>query len=493
MTAKVITPRQSHTSEQFERDLLGFAQYLRQKGVKKGDRVLLKGKNSYSFAVVFFSLIHLDTSIILVDHQQSRKKTERVLERTNFRWCLLDKVDRDEWLDERIIGYPEKVAEIESHRLELTESFSMSAWRERRDAAILWSSGSTGEPKGIVKSGQSILDNIEQTRIAMAYRDDDVLMPLLPFSHYYGLSILLIWWQQQCSLIIPQYQILNQVVNLIAREGVTVIDAAPSTYYSLLDLAAKKPAVIEHMHRVRMWCVGGAPLSKQLANRFRQTFHMPLLDGYGLTEVGNVAVSNPTFPHACGLPLKGVDVRILDENGNDVPVGTIGGIKVSSCGLMAGYLTENGEIASPTSPWYDTGDLGMFDADGNLHVIGRKHAVHRMGYTLYPASLEKKAEACGYPIKVIALDEERKGCRLHFFIADPEGRSPQFWKKQIYPLLAPYETPDEIWVMQQFPLNHNGKVDLFQLRRIAVRQMTAKLVDGRDESYVLPGSTLDGP
>ncbi|OYD09620.1 class I adenylate-forming enzyme family protein [Paludifilum halophilum] len=494
MTAKVITPRKFYTKEQFERDLVRFAEYLRNIGVKSGDRVLLKGKTSYSFSVALFSLIHLDTSIILVDHQQTSKKTDEMLSRTNVRWKLLGNSDGKDPKNNHTFFYEECIQQAEDLP-NPTQSFTFANWKERRDAVILWSSGSTGEPKGIVKSGRSIWDNIEKTRMAMGYRHDDVLMPLLPFSHYYGLSILLIWWQQQCSLVIPQYHMLNQVVNLILKKGVTVIDAAPSTYYSLLDLMQKKPEMVEQMHRVRMWCVGGAPLSKHLIDQFYQTFGRFLLDGYGLTEVGNVAVANLKNPRACGNPLKGVDVQIMDDNEEEVSTFQTGGIWVRSHGLMEGYLDSNGIIVPPKSKWYDTGDLGFFDSDGNLHVIGRKHAVHRMGYTLYPASLERKIEECGCSVKVIALDEERKGCFLHFFIEDQETRSTRFWKKQIYPLLFSYERPNEIWIIKNFPLNHNGKVDLVKLREMAVNKRKSSYFtandDRREVQYVIPHSKLD--
>lgn len=494
MTAKMITPRQSYTKRQFERDLLGFARYLRNRGIKSSDRVLLKGKNSYSFAVALFSLIHLDTSIVLVDHQQNQKKTDKMLSQTNVRWKVLGNSDEDIPTDTHTFFYEECIQQSKEV-FESTETPSFHEWRERKDAVILWSSGSTGEPKGVVKSGGSIWDNIEKTRMAIDYRNDDVLMPLLPFSHYYGLSILLIWWQQQCSFVIPQYHMLNQVANLIVREGVTVIDAAPSTYYSLLNLVQKKPDMIEQMQRVRMWCVGGAPLSKQLTNQFYQTFGMPLLDGYGLTEVGNVAVSSSMTPNACGYPLNGVDVQIKDDSGKEVPVCRTGSIWVHSDSLMEGYLDSEGTIVPPQSRWYETGDIGFFDSDGLLHVIGRKHAVHRMGYTLYPASLEKKAEECGCPVKVIALDEEKKGSSLHFFIEDYETRSPRFWKKKIYPLLFSYERPDEIWVVKQFPLNHNGKVDLVKLREFASnnrkKSHLAANIDREDVEYAIPSSKLD--
>lgn len=451
---------------EFERDTLWFAEYLRTRGVTSGDRVLLKGKNSYAFVKALFSLIHLDVSIVLVDHQQTQEETAGAEARSEVRWKVLGKSDEDD-LDGRTILYEEWFNKPD-RGLPVAGFLSLKQWRSRKDAAILWSSGSTGQPKGVVKSGNSILVNAEQTWRAMGHRTDDVFMPLLPFSHQYGFSTLLIWWLAQCSIVVAPYKLLNKVVDHLVRDGVTIVDATPSTYSSLVALFHRKPALLHELRKVRMWCVGGAPLSKRLADDFSRLLQRSLLDGYGLTEVGNVTVSTIENSKACGTPLRGVQVRVLEEDGTPLPPGLIGEVWVLSDGLMEGYLTNGGTILPTKQGWFPTNDLGYRDVDGNLHIVGRKQAVHRMGHTLYPAYLEKRVESCGCSAKVIALENEKKGSFLVFFVEDTQERPRQYWNRKIRTLLAPHEHPNAVRVVKSFPLNGNGKVDIVKLKHIAM-------------------------
>src|SRR5690606_16524284 len=121
-----------------------------------------------------------------------------------------------------------------------------------------------------------------------------------------------------------------------------------------------------------------------------------------------------------------------------------GRVLVHSPALMTGYLDEHGTLRPPAPGWFDTGDVGFFDAAGNLHVTGRHLAVHRMGYTLYPESIERQAAACGAPVCVVGVDDERRGSRLVLFVEDPAQRGVAYWRRRIDPLLAAYERPDAI-------------------------------------------------
>ncbi|MDX5895312.1 class I adenylate-forming enzyme family protein [Rubrobacter radiotolerans] len=463
---RVITPEGAVTARRFERDVLCVADGLKDVGVDAGDRVMVKGENSYAYCVALFALMHLNTSVVLVDNQQTPEETENLAARSAVRWRLLGEPQHRKISDGHTIAYEGFIRTCGSRSV--PGSFSLARWREREDAAILWTSGSTGQPKGVVKSGRAIVDNAVCTGDATGYKPDDVLMPLLPFSHQYGFSVLLTWWVARCSLVIAPYKLIGRVVRHIATDGVTVVDATPATYHSLVGYLRKKPETVARLSGVRMWCVGGAPLSSRIEHDFYRVLHRQLLDGYGLTELGNVAVSSPQNPVSCGPPLKGVEVCVVDEDGHRLPADRVGEIWVSSPGLMEGYLVEDGAILPQEQGWYPTEDLGYLDSAGNLHVIGRKQAVHRMGYTLYPASLERQVELCGCTAKVVGIDDDRRGALLFFFVEDPEERGVRYWKDKIHRRLAPYERPNVILTMDKLPLNRNGKVDSIRLKEMAV-------------------------
>ncbi|MFG2397986.1 class I adenylate-forming enzyme family protein [Streptomyces lydicus] len=438
---------------------------LRGLGLRAGDRVLVQGDNSVDYVVTLLALMHLDVSLVPLDHRVPAADAAAAARQARARW-LVTAADRPAGFpgipDERVIHYPRLAADAPPPP---PAGVDLDRWFHRPDALVLWSSGTTGRPKGIVKPGRAVLDNSLRTIEAMGYRADDVFAPLLPFSHQYGLSVILLWWLARCTLLVTPYQRLDAAVTQAAAHGATAVDAAPSTYHSLLGVVRRRPEVRAGLAGVRVWGVGGAPLPTPLAESFRTTMGRPLLDGYGLTELGNVALATPETPHGCGRPLPGVRLRVRRPDGSAAGPGELGGIEVRSPGLMAGYLQEDGSL-TPVDPdaWYPTADLGSVDADGTVRVVGRNQAVHRLGFTLYPESLERRAESCGRPVKVLAVEDQRRGSALHFVVADPAGEAPLVWRRRLAEHLAEYEQPNAVHVVDHFPLTANGKPDTRALR-----------------------------
>ncbi|MEU9122493.1 class I adenylate-forming enzyme family protein [Streptomyces sp. NPDC048506] len=441
------------------------AHALHDLGVRAGDRVLVQGDNSVDYVLTLLALMQLDTSLIPLDHRLSAADADAAARQARARW-LVTAADRAAGFpglpDRRVIHYPRLTVDAPPAP---PADVDLTRWFRRPDALVLWSSGTTGRPKGIVKPGRAVLDNSLRTIEAMGYRTDDVLAPLLPFSHQYGLSVILLWWLARCTLLVTPYQRLDAAATQAAAHGATAVDAAPSTYHSLLGVVRRRPEVRAGLAGVRIWGVGGAPLPAPLAETFHTTMGRPLLDGYGLTELGNVALATPDTPHGCGRPLPGVRLRVRRPDGSAADPGELGGIEVRSPGLMAGYLQEDGSL-TPVDPdaWYPTADRGSVDADGVVRVVGRNQAVHRFGFTLYPESLERRAEACGRPVKVLAVEDQRRGSALHFVVADPEGEAPLTWRRRLAEHLSEYEQPNAVHVVDHFPLTANGKPDARALR-----------------------------
>ncbi|WP_330239810.1 class I adenylate-forming enzyme family protein [Streptomyces sp. NBC_00525] len=441
------------------RRVAGASRALRGRGVRSGDRVLVRGDNSLDYVVTLLALVHLDTSLVPVDHRTSPADVSAMAARCDARWLVGDGTRPDRIPAERVLA-PQVLAAAQAEDASAAADIDLEPWFRRRDALVLSSSGTTGRPKGIVKSGPAVRDNTLRTIEAMGYRPDDVLAPLLPFSHQYGLSVVLVWWLARCTLLITPYQRLDLAVGQAAAGGATAVDAAPSTYHTLLQVVRRRPDVRAGLAGVRIWGVGGAPLPRPLADTFRETMGRPLLDGYGLTELGNVALATPEFPVGCGRALPGVGLRVVRPDGTLARPGEPGEIEVRSPGLMECYLAADGALDPVVDTgWYPTADLGHLDAEGNLHVHGRNRAVHRLGFTLYPESLERKAELCGRPVKVVAAQDVRRGASLHFVVADPDGGEPRDWRRRLAPHLADYEQPNSVHVIREFPLGTNGKVD----------------------------------
>ncbi|GAA3225438.1 aldehyde dehydrogenase family protein [Nonomuraea helvata] len=460
-TGKVITPTATYTSIEIEELALGMAAILADNSVTAGDRVVICADNSAEHIAALLALMHLDASIVLIDHRETASERRRMAAVAGAR-LIIDDGDKGRTT-------LHSLAEQARQREVRAEFLSFTAWHARTDALVTWSSGSTGSPRGVVRSGRSFLNDLQRTRDRMGYRPNDVLLPLLPFSHFYGLTLAILQWTVGCSLIVAPLERLDIAVRLAATEGATVVDATPSTYHALHAMSQRRPVTARDLSSVRMFCSGGAPLPPTLAERFARAFNRPLLDGYGSNEAGNIALADLTNPHACGRPLTDVWVRITGRDGAPVAIGEIGEITVSSPSLMEGYLAADGSITPLGEGPYATDDLGYWTPEGNLVVIGRKNAVYRMGHNLYLETIERKAEYCGRPVKVVGVDDERQGSQLVFFVEDPNEASASHWRSAICSLLPSYEHPNKVVVLPRLPVNGTGKVDARALRGLAER------------------------
>ncbi|MEU7581620.1 aldehyde dehydrogenase family protein [Streptomyces sp. NPDC041068] len=439
--------------------VFGVVELLERRGIEPGSRVMMSGANSPEWVVNLLALIHLDASVVLADHRATPSQRSQIRTQARVVLEISDATD-----DTAAPGPASNTASAPD----------VAAWARRQDAAISWSSGTTGSPKGVVRSGRSILDNLALSAERMGYRPDDVFLPVLPYAHQYGLSLVLCWWLGGGTLVVYGTTTrLDRALALGVDHGLSIVDGAPSTYYSLLNLLDRRPALADALEMVRAWCVGGAPLGRNLAARFHARTGRHLLDGYGATEVGNIALAPPGDAVGCGTPLPGVVVEVHDDYGRPLPNGRLGELVVRSDGLMTGYLGDDGEIVPVSGPVHRTGDIGLLDDADRVFPVGRKHAVHRDGHTLYPDHLAERAESAGAQTEVVAVPDERLGCRLVFVIADPDDHEPAHWKRVLRSVLARYEQPDHIVVLPVLPLTSTGKPDLAVLEKIAMTSLSA--------------------
>ncbi|MFJ2788447.1 MULTISPECIES: aldehyde dehydrogenase family protein [unclassified Streptomyces] len=439
--------------------VFGATEIFARRGIEPGSRVMMSGANSPEWVVALLALVHLDASVVLTDHratpaQRSRIRSQARVVHEIGDGAYGDAAPRTAW---NTAAVPD-----------------VASWARRQDAAISWSSGTTGQPKGIVRSGRSILDNLTLSAERMGYRPDDVFLPVLPYSHQYGLSLVLCWWLGGGTLVVygPATR-LDRALEIGVDHGLSIVDGAPPTYYSLLNLLDRRPALADAVESVRAWCVGGAPLGRSLRDRFHARTGRHLLDGYGATELGNIALAPPADPVGCGTPLPGVVVEVHDEHGRPLPPGRLGELVVRGDGLMTGRLSDDGEIVPVASPVHRTGDIGLLDDAGRVFPVGRKRAVHRDGHTLYPDHLAERAESTGARTEVVAVPDARVGSRLVFVIADPDGHEPGHWKRLLRTVLARYEQPDHIVVLPELPYTETGKPHQALLEKIAMTSLSA--------------------
>ncbi|HXV91941.1 MAG TPA: class I adenylate-forming enzyme family protein [Pseudonocardia sp.] len=474
------------------------ARRLAASGVTADHRVLLAGRNTPGFAFALLGLMRLGASIALSDpalpaaHTVGRAR-EVAADVVVADPDICDSMARAARWARPPIPVPALCADPGPPAAPDPDP-ELSAWSAREDALVAYTSGSTGDPKPVVRTGRSVVDNIARTAAVMGYERPDLLAPLLPYSHQYGMSIVLLAATTGAGLLVVPARRLDLALPALAAHRASVVDATPATYRTLLRLASRRPGLARELGSVRMWCSGGAPLDEALASDFPAFGGTELLDGYGSTELGNVALATPDDPRRC-LPLPGVGVSVVDDRGTAVPAGTVGEVVVDTPDRSLGVLVHGRLRAGEAGP-VRTGDIGAIDATGSLRVIGRTAAVHRNGHTLYPDQISAAAASCGAQVHVAAVPDAERGCRLVLFVEDDSGAGHHEWWRRLRAVLGEHEMPNRVLVLERLPLAHNGKVDRQRLHRLAVAAVgpvPAPRTAGSEPAPVLARSRQEAP
>ncbi|MER5496097.1 MULTISPECIES: aldehyde dehydrogenase family protein [unclassified Streptomyces] len=455
---------------------------LHDRGVRAGDRVVLSGDNTIEFYAALLALIASDVSVVVLDEAQLARM-EDPLGQMHAQHAVLPGdaakqvpgavAPRDLW----DYGVGEVRAKDVGGSADLPDPATL-AWREREDGLILLSSGTTGEPHAVVKSGGSVIDNCLRTAERVGYTPDDVLLPLLPMTHQYGLSVALISWVAGTRLVIVPPAHLSEALRLGKRHSATVVDAPPRTYQAILNLAARNPAFLTDLSSVRLWCVGGGPLESRLAESFHRASGHLMLDGYGSTELGNVAHALPGKPELVKA-LSGVDIQVVGADGEPMPAGRVGELLVRTPDRCAGFLDAEGRLVREADGWQRTNDIASIDEDGHLTVLGRRSALARGGFTVYPAEVQRRLADAGTTNACVVVEGAGRDDRLITVVADPGRRTHTHWRREITAHLAPYEAPDHVFVVDELPQNAFGKVDLGRVQAFA-EAATAQRLGVRD-------------
>src|SRR5439155_15449104 len=240
-------------------------------------------------------------------------------------------------------------------------------------AVIIYTSGTTGRPKGAMLSHANLLHNVESCRIVLQMVEADRFAVLLPMFHSYMLTvgILLPLLVGGSIVLVKSLHPPRNVLQEILQRQVTILPAIPQFYRSLVSAPIDVPLPL------RLCLSGAAPLPAQILKEFEAKFHIPLIEGYGLSEASPVVAKNPLDgtrkPGSIGLPIPDVEVSIQDEAGRELGAHEIGELCVRGGNVMQGYWRQPEETAKVMrNGWLLTGDVGYRDAEGYYFITDRK-------------------------------------------------------------------------------------------------------------------------
>jgi acyl-CoA synthetase (AMP-forming)/AMP-acid ligase II len=347
---------------------------------------------------------------------------------------------------------------------------------------ILFTSGTTGRPKGVVTSHGQNIRTFETWSATVGLCADDNYLIINPFFHSFGYKAGWLASIIRGAHMVPVKSFdLDQVLELVDREKISMIPGPPTIYQSLLAHPRRRDYDLSSL---RLAVTGAAPVPVELVRQMREELNFEVVvTAYGLTEsCGVVSIcraddSPERISHTSGRAMDGVEVKCVDAVGDEVPRGSEGEIWCRGFNVMQGYLDDPEETARAITPdgWLRTGDVGIMDADGYVRITDRiKDMFIVGGFNCYPAEIENTL--CGMPgvarAAVIGVPDERMGEVARAYIVCAPGAELDedaviAWSRDN---MANYKVPRSVRFLDEFPLNASGKVLKTELRAMAARE-----------------------
>ncbi|BBZ47812.1 FadD3 family acyl-CoA ligase [Mycobacterium parmense] len=420
-------------------------------GVSKGERVAIWAPNSAEWIIAAFGLLTAGGVLVPVNTRFKAEEAGDIIARSGAKAVLVQKgfLGQD-------YPAPAGIPVIDLGSDFLSGGSPFEATMSGTDISdIIFTSGTTGRPKGAMMNHRQTLKMYQEWATLADLREGDRYLQINPYFHTFGLKAGLVTSFLRGATMLPVAVFdVGAVVDLIARERITMLPGPPTLYHSLLTVGDKSK-----LSTLRAGVTGAADIPVELVRRIHGELPFEtLMTGYGLTEAGNVTLSRPgdsfeDVATTAGLPCEDVEVRIAGD----------GEVLVRGYGVMQGYLDDPVATAETIDAdgWLHTGDLGNLDESGRLRVVGRKKDMFIVGgFNAYPAEIE------GFLMKhpavaqaaVIGVADERLGQVGKAFVVRKNGISADELIGWCREHMAGFKVPRSVQFLEELPLNATGKV-----------------------------------
>jgi long-chain acyl-CoA synthetase len=450
-------------------------------GVQPGDRVALLLASNWYFVAAHLGALGAGAVVVPLNPQSPTAELQRQLDVVQPTVVVVgpsaakafDEVDRTAaGID--VVLTPEGVSLADGSRPfeDLLATPALRSWIDRGDddvAVLMFTSGTAGSPRAAMLTHGNLRSNIEQMqRSSGTVNADDTLLCVLPLSHIYGLNTTLhLGLLAGAKVLLVQRFDPTSSLQSITDHHVTVIAGVPPMYEAWASLPDSDAAADSFAH-VRILASGASKLEPLVASQFATRFGKRIGEGYGLTEA-SPTVTSASFPSprhgTIGLPLPGLDVRVVDDSGDDVVVGDPGELWVKGPNVFVGYWNDADATARAldTNGWLHTGDIAVVSGDGSLSLVDRvKDLIIVSGFNVYPAEVEDAL--LQHPgiqqAAVIGVAHPHTGESVKaFVVAKPdrmldEDEVIDFCATQ----LAKYKCPSKVLMVSELPRMGSGKI-----------------------------------
>lgn len=466
------------------------ARFLLDCGVQRGDRVAMTVPNSAEFPIVYFGILHAGGVVVPMNTMLKRDEVAYHLRDSGAKvyfWAGaageegrrgFEAVDSCEHL--LIIGdapgAPVPGTTSLADVLRRPAKVNTAAATEATDTAVvLYTSGTTGKPKGAeLTHANMVLNAFAHNRLLEA-SPSDVHLVTLPLFHSFGQTVHMnAGFSIGATLVlVPRFD-AAAALQLMAKHRVTVFAGVPTMYWALIAAADQAEHSVDLARLLRIAVSGGAAMPVELLARFKRVFGIAVREGYGLTETSPTVTFNPlgspNRPGSIGQPIWGVEIKLIDPDWNEVGEGEFGELAVRGHNVMKGYLGRPEATAEVVRDgWFRTGDIARRDDAGYYYIVDRaKDLIVRGGFNVYPREVEETL--IKHPevslVAVVGVPDPRVGEEVKAFVIRQPGSALTAedlitWSRD---RLATYKCPRAVEFRETLPTNTTGKLLKRELR-----------------------------
>ena len=447
------------------------ATWLKASGVEPGDRVGLVLPNVPPFPILFYGALMAGGVVVPMNPLLKGREVKYYLEDSGATIVFAWKDMAEE------AGKGADAVGIECVRVDPADFVAKLAAHEpakevvERDdedtMVLLYTSGTTGQPKGAELTHANMRTNAATScETLVELGSEDVVMGCLPLFHCFGLTCGLnaAVLAGACLTLVPRFD-ADKALEVVQRDHVTVFEGVPTMYAGMLHAESADSA---DMSSLRTCISGGSAMPVEVMKKFEEAFDCIVLEGYGLSETSPVASFNhpdrERKPGSIGIPVRGVEMKLVDDEGKDAAPGEVGEIAIHGENVMKGYWgREDATAESIRDGWFLSGDVAKVDEDGYFFIVDRKKdLIIRGGYNVYPREVEEalyEHEAVR-EVAVIGIPDDSMGEEVGAAVSLKPGASATEEELQAFAKerLAAYKYPRAVWLVEELPKGPTGKI-----------------------------------
>lgn len=470
---------QDITYGHLQQKIIEYRNFFYHQGLRSGENIGLFAKNSIEFIYSYLAVVSLGAVVVPLNFQLVPREIAYIIQDANMK--MLITMDKLELTTELMsYHYEQQVTQL----LIPTFSSALSVldvplapvpddFDENTLCTIIYTSGTTGNPKGAMLTHRNLISNAQAFSLSCPHTTKDRVLCVLPMYHCFAWTVAVLTpLLNGSSIKIVESFSIRETIATIRDHQLNIISGIPTMFRLFMQWATA-----EDFAHVQLLISGGSSLPQEISEEFTRKIGKKIIEGYGLSEASPVVSLNPLGKVkycSVGKPLSGIEIRVVDSQGLDLPQGQTGELLVRGPNVMQGYYNLPEESARALQHgWLHTGDVVYIDQDGYIFIVDRlKDMIITSGENIYPREIEELLYA--YPAvaeaAVIGVPDKLRGTAVHAYIVPHEGHilNKKLLQGYLKKKIAAYKMPREFIIVNTLPRNSTGKI----LKRVLRQQAT---------------------